>query len=108
MKRIIFSLSDDLLLDIDSVCRKKRYDRAEFIRMCLRDELYNGAVYGNDPAPKSFMLSPEGPVASGPDKSAIFGKLKEQFSEPIYSKEDLWKIVKLKVLFLCWLLSSLF
>ena len=38
--KVLLSLPDKLLEDLDKVCAEKSYDRSEYIRMLIRDSLY--------------------------------------------------------------------
>jgi hypothetical protein len=37
MARVLFSLPDELLSDLDAICYKNKFDRSEFLRKLIRD-----------------------------------------------------------------------
>ena len=45
MAKVIVSLSEELLKDIDAYCEKFKYNRSEFIRRAIRSVLYK--IYDN-------------------------------------------------------------
>jgi metal-responsive CopG/Arc/MetJ family transcriptional regulator len=40
MKKVLISMSDELLLDIDEHCKVNRYERSEFVRSLIRERIY--------------------------------------------------------------------
>ncbi len=100
MIRISLSLPEELLKEIDKICLKEHYERSELIRSGIRLKLsqieygYPSGVkridtpYTGDTTPASYTGDPI-PNPSTTTKLETFNKLKDQFNEPIYSKEDL-------------------
>jgi hypothetical protein len=41
MSKVLLSLPEKLLKDLDIVCDSQGYDRSEYIRMCIRQRLYD-------------------------------------------------------------------
>jgi hypothetical protein len=104
MIRISLSLPEELLKEVDKICLKEHYERSELIRSGIRLKLaqidygYPSGVkridtpFTGDPTPAPYTGDPiPNPSTTIPtfSKSKTFNKLKEQFNEPIYSKEDL-------------------
>lgn len=48
MSKILLSIPDELLKDMDSYCAKLSYERSEFVRMLVRNVLYPLAIPPND------------------------------------------------------------
>jgi len=78
-------INDDLLKLMDARCKFQACDRSEFVRHCIRAELF-GAIPVNctdDQLKEAIRIAPISPE----NKQDTFNKLKEQFSEPVYDKE---------------------
>lgn len=85
MKRIILSLSDELLVKLDVYCTSNGYSRAELVRLAIRDKV--------SPGHNEFVVSNGEPYVSTAkpmplvEKNDVFKKLKEQLEVP-HPKED--------------------